>query len=104
MLRRERDHLIPHFTKRQKCVTFIDKLFMGSRGPKPVGTAQLMKYAEVWGDLFYRLRDGETGQLVRVKGKKRPIPVANVIAANRAATQELMKQLRKLRGMTASCG
>jgi len=57
-----------------------------------------MKYAEVWADLLYRLRDGETGELVRVKGKQRPIPVATVIVANRVATRKLMKTLEGLRG------
>jgi hypothetical protein len=72
---------------------------MGHRGPRPVRLALLKKYAVGWAALLCLLRDGQAGQLLRLKpGKEAPIVVASVIPADRAPTQTALLKLGKLRG------
>src|SRR5712691_3621387 len=72
---------------------------MGSRGPKAVEVALLKRYAELWAGLFHLLRDGQPGQLVRLKpGKKSPTAVADILPADREKTLKGLRQLEKLRG------
>jgi hypothetical protein len=72
---------------------------MGDRGPKPVEVVVLKKYARVWANLFHLLRDGQPGQLVRLKpGESLPTVVADVLPADREKTLKGLPQLEKLRG------
>jgi hypothetical protein len=75
---------------------------MGSRGPKAVEVVLLKRYAEVWAGLFHLLRDGQPGQLVRLKpGKRSPTVFAKVLLADQEKTPnglEGLRQLEKLRG------
>jgi len=68
-------------------------------GPREADGETLKTYAEQWRLQLLRVRDGQSGTLFRLRGREKPVPVADILPANnKSQTLRALKELHDLRG------